>query len=114
MYNNAGVINAIEVAFDNTNSNLTSITTQSAIEEVNDKFADSFYVANNLAFTAGQVQTITHNLNSASVVCLAAVVGSGVFTEVSINAANRTNNSFQIQIDVAGTYDFIVRDLIQG
>jgi hypothetical protein len=114
LYNNAGVINAIEVAFDNTSSNLTATDTQAAIEEVNAKFADSFYFVNNIAFTAGQVQTITHNLNSGSVVCLAAVAGSGVFQEVGINDVNRTANSFEIQIDVAGTYDFVVRDLTQA
>lgn len=111
LYNNAGVINAIEVAFDNTGSNLTSTNTEAGIKEVNSKFADSFYVANNLSFTAGQLQTITHNLNSSSVLCLVAVANSGVFNEVAINSANRTVNSFEIQIDVAGTYDFIVRKL---
>jgi len=114
LYNNAGVINAIEIAFDNSSSNLTSANVEAAIKEVNVKFADSFYTANNVAFTAGQVQTITHNLNSASIVCLVAVAGSGVFKEVSINSANRTANSFEIQIDVAGTYDFAVRDLVQS
>ena len=114
LYNNAGVINAVEIAFDNTGSNLTSTDAQGAIEEVNNKFVDSFYAINAVAFTAGQVQTITHNLNSASVSCFVAVAGSGVFQEVSINSANRTANSFEIQIDVAGTYDFVVRDLTQS
>lgn len=114
LYNNAGVINAIEVAFDNSGSNLTSTDTETAIKEVNDKFDSSFITINNLAFTAGQVQTIIHNLNSASVVCMAAVAGSGVFDEVSINSTNRTANSFEIQIDVAGSYDFVVRDLIKS
>ncbi len=111
LYNNAGVINAIEIAFDNTNSNITSTDVEAAIKEVNAKFDDAYYTANTVAFTAGQVQTITHNLNSSNVVCFAAVNGSGVFKEVSINSANRTVNSFEIQIDVAGTYDFVVRDL---
>lgn len=114
LYNNAGVINAIEVAFDNSGSNLVSVDAGTAIVEVNEKFVASFYTANNVAFTAGQVQTITHNLTSASVVCMAAVAGSGVFNEVTINAANRTTNSFEIQIDVAGTYDFVVRHLTQA
>lgn len=114
LYNNAGVINAVEIAFDNTGSNLTSTDAQGAIEEVNNKFVDSFYAINAVAFTAGQVQTITHNLNSASVSCFVAVAASGVFQEVSINSANRTANSFEIQLDVAGTYDFVVRDLTQS
>jgi hypothetical protein len=114
LYNNAGVINAIEVAFDNTGSNLASVNVEAAVKEVNAKFADSFYTVNNVAFTAGQIQTITHNLNGSFVECKVAVAGSGVFTEVSINSANKTLNSFEIQIDVAGSYDFVVRILTQA
>jgi hypothetical protein len=114
LYNNAGVINAIEVAFDNTGSNLTSTNTEGAVKEVNSKFAGSFYPANNITFTAGQVQTITHNLNSSSVTCEVAEAGSGVFRQQSISSANRTVNSFEIQVDFAGTYDFIVKNLIQS
>jgi len=114
LYNNAGVINAIEVAFDNSGSNLIATEAGSAIKEVNDKLADSFYTTAGVAFTAGQVKAITHNLNSASIVCLMAVTGSGVYNEVAINAANITVNSFEITVDVAGTYDFVIRDLIQS
>ena len=66
---------------------------------------------NNVTFTASQVQTITHNLASASVNCRIAVTSSGVFNEVAINSANRTANAFEIQIDVAGSYDFVVCNL---
>ena len=42
-----------------------------------------------------------------------AIAGSGVFNEVAISSASRTLNQFAIQIDVAGTYDILVTNLVK-
>ena len=113
LFVDAGVINAIDVAFDNSGSNLVATNSSAAIKEVNAKFASSFYEQNGLAFTASQVRTIVHNLNSAKISVKMAIAGSGVFNEVAISSASRTLNQFAIQIDVAGTYDILVTNLVK-
>jgi len=113
LFVDAGVIHAIDVAFDNSGSNLVAINSSAAIKEVNAKFASSFYEQNGLTFTASQILTVVHNLNSAKISVKMAVTGSGVFNEVGVNSASRTVNQFAIQIDVAGTYDILVTNLVK-
>lgn len=104
----AGIVEARNVVFDNTGSNLTATNTEDAIKEVNTKIAGSIYAQNGIVFTAGQVISVTHNLDSSSIAVDYRVSGSNrsfIRSQSSIINANVVN----VQFDVAGTYDVIVR-----
>lgn len=103
-------IKSIDISFDNSSSNLTSTNVESAIKEVNAKNNDSSTITGEV-FTASQNKTLTHNLNSTSIVAYYRVNGSNAGFQV-LASTNATSNTIDIQIDIAGTYDFIFKKLI--
>tara|TARA_R110002012_G_scaffold215674_7_gene386747 strand:- start:790 stop:1701 length:912 start_codon:yes stop_codon:yes gene_type:complete len=103
-------LKSIDVAFDNTGSNLSDSNVESAIKSLNSKFASGFFSVNNQSLSANTALTITHNLDSTSISIFARPNGSAS-SFIEYQASSLTNNACDLTLAVTGSYDIIIRKL---